>query len=67
MFAQLALTLIILFVCCFAPGFFFVRRLHWSAMEKLSGSVGLSFILVPCPTALICLAINFYRAPKSPA
>jgi uncharacterized protein (TIRG00374 family) len=28
---------------------------------------GLSFILVPCPTALICLAINFYRAPKSPA
>jgi hypothetical protein len=45
-FAQLALTLIILFVCCFAPGFFFVRRLHWSAMEKLSGSVGLSFILV---------------------
>jgi hypothetical protein len=45
-FAQSALTLTILLVCCFAPGFFFVRKFRLSAMEKLSGSVGLSFILV---------------------
>jgi hypothetical protein len=45
-FAQLVLTLTILLVCCFAPGFFFVRKFRWSALEKLAGSVGLSFVLV---------------------
>src|ERR1700722_3596896 len=43
---SLLLTFPLLIVCCFAPGFFFVRRLHWSPMEKLCGSVGLSLILV---------------------
>lgn len=42
----LALTLILLAVCCFTPGFFFVRWWPWSPMEKLCGSVGLSLILI---------------------
>src|SRR5271163_426645 len=43
---QLGLTLALLAVCAFIPGFFFIRRLRWSPMEKLCGSVGLSLILV---------------------
>ena len=43
---QLLLTLILLVVCCFAPGFLFVRRLRWSGLEKLCGSVGLSLVLL---------------------
>ena len=46
LFAQLALTLLSLIVCAFAPGFFLVRRLRWSPLEKLCGAVGLSLILV---------------------
>jgi hypothetical protein len=45
-FAQLALTLLLLLVCSFAPGFFFVRRLRWSPLEKLCASVGLSLVAV---------------------
>ena len=36
----------LLLVCCFAPGFFFVRRLRWNPLEKLCGSIGLSLILI---------------------
>ncbi len=43
---QLLLTLVLLAVCSFAPGFFFVRRLRWSGMEKLCGSVALSLVLL---------------------
>jgi hypothetical protein len=43
---QLLLTLILLAVCCFAPGFLFVRRLRWSGLEKLCGSVALSIVLL---------------------
>src|SRR5690242_12741136 len=43
---QAALALVILAVCSFAPGFFFVRRTRWSALEKLCGSVALSLILL---------------------
>jgi hypothetical protein len=45
-FFQLVLTLVALLVCSFAPGFFFLRRMRWSAMERLCGSVGLSLALV---------------------
>ena len=38
--------IILLAVCGFAPGFFFVRRLRWSPAEKLCGSVGLSLAMV---------------------
>jgi hypothetical protein len=43
---QLLLTLILLAVCSFAPGFLFVRRLRWSGLEKLCGSVALSLVLL---------------------
>ncbi len=43
---QVALVLVALVVCCFAPGFFFVRKLRWSPLEKLCGSVALSVILL---------------------
>jgi hypothetical protein len=45
-FGLLALLLALLLVCSFAPGFFFIRRLRWTPLEKLCGSVGLSLILV---------------------
>ena len=44
--ASAALILALLIVCCFAPGFFVVRRLRWTPMEKLCGSTGLSVILL---------------------
>jgi hypothetical protein len=43
---QIAVVLALLIVCGFAPGFFLVRRLRWSPMEKLCSSIGLSLILV---------------------
>src|SRR5258708_13672843 len=43
---QLLLTLVLLAVCSFAPGFLFVRRLRWSGLEKLCGSVALSLVLL---------------------
>jgi hypothetical protein len=43
---QSVLLLALLIVCCFAPGFFFVRRLRWSALEKLCGAAGLSLIIL---------------------
>ena len=36
----------LLVVCTFAPGYFFVRRLRWSPMEKLCGGAALSLILL---------------------
>lgn len=42
-----AITVILLLaVCTFAPGFFFIRRLRWSAMEKTCGAVALSLMLL---------------------
>src|SRR5579863_54345 len=53
---QIAIVLGLLIVCGFAPGFFFVRRLQWSPMEKVCGSIGLSLILVYLATwAYYCL------------
>ncbi len=46
LFARLALALLVLIVCSFAPGFFVIRRWRWSPIEKLCGAVGLSLILV---------------------
>jgi hypothetical protein len=46
LFPQLILTLLLLIVCSFAPGFLFIRRLRWSGLEKLCGSVGLSLVLL---------------------
>jgi hypothetical protein len=67
---QLALVLILLVLCAFAPGFFVVRRLRWNPIEKLCGAVGLSLILLwlaswivyvsalpwtPCAIAIVAL------------
>ncbi len=43
---QLILTLVLLVVCSFAPGFLVVRRLRWSGLEKLCGSIALSLVLL---------------------
>jgi hypothetical protein len=43
---QLGLLLLLLPVCSFAPGFFFLRKLRWNPLEKLCGSIGLSLILL---------------------
>ena len=43
---QVGLLLLLLPVCSFAPGFFFVRKLPWNPLEKLCGSIGLSLILL---------------------
>src|SRR4051794_3586545 len=45
-FGTLCATVLLLLLCSFFPGFFFVRRLRWAPLEKLSGSIGLSLILV---------------------
>ena len=57
LFAQLALTLLSLIVCAFAPGFFLIRRLRWSPMEKFCGAVGLSLILVWLAAWVLYLAV----------
>jgi hypothetical protein len=46
LFPQLLLTLVLLVVSLFAPGFLLVRRLRWSGMEKLCGSIALSLGLL---------------------
>jgi hypothetical protein len=43
---QLGLLLCLLLVSSLAPGFYCVRKLPWSPMEKLSGGVGLSLVLL---------------------
>jgi hypothetical protein len=43
---QLGLLLCLLLVCSFAPGFYCVRRLPWSPVEKLCGGAGLSLVLL---------------------
>jgi hypothetical protein len=52
----LPLLLAALLLCSFFPGFFVVRRLRWTPLEKLCGSVGLSLILIYLATwAVYCL------------
>ena len=43
---HLALLFCLLVVCSFAPGFYCVRRLPWSPLEKLCGAIGLSLVLL---------------------
>src|SRR5579872_4950723 len=43
---QIVITFALLLVCCFTPGFFFIRRFRWSPLEKLCGSIALSLILI---------------------
>ena len=43
---QLLRVAVLLLICGFAPGFFLIRHLRWSPMEKLCGSIGMSFVLL---------------------
>ena len=43
---QLLLLLPLLVICSFFPGFYLIRRLQWTPLEKLCGAIGLSLILV---------------------
>jgi len=52
---EFALLFSLLIVCCFSPGFFLVRQLRWTPMEKLCGSTGLSLILLYLTTWFIYL------------
>ncbi|PYS37655.1 MAG: hypothetical protein DMG14_20495 [Acidobacteria bacterium] len=66
---QSALLLGLLIVCCFAPGFFFVRRLRLSPIEKLCASIGLSLILLYLDTWIVYLAAagsSGTRMPRAP-
>src|SRR5580700_6865476 len=58
--AQLGLTLLLLAVCSFVPGFIAVRRLSWNPLEKLCGSIGLSLIVL----YLVCFGA-YCLAPRS--
>jgi len=42
---EVLLAVLLLLLCGFATGFFLVRRLRWTPMEKLCGSVGASLII----------------------
>jgi hypothetical protein len=44
--AQLAVTLISLAVCSFAPGFLLVKNLRWRPLEKVCGAIAASLILI---------------------
>jgi hypothetical protein len=43
---EVLFALFLLTVCSFGSGFFFVRHLRWTPMEKLCGSVGASLVFV---------------------
>jgi hypothetical protein len=65
---QLGLLLILLPVCSFAPGFYFVRKLRWNPLEKLCGSVGLSLVLLYLACwAIYCVGARGNGMPTHPA
>lgn len=45
-FIRLPLTYLLLVICSFTPGFFFVRRLKWNYLETACASLALSHLLV---------------------
>ena len=46
LWAEIAITLLSLAVCSFAPGFLVVRRLPWRPVEKICGALAASLIAV---------------------
>ena len=57
---QLVFLLVVLAVCSFVPGFFFVRKLRWGPLEKLCGSIAFSLVLV----YLAAFAIYLLKLPR---
>src|SRR3982751_2895488 len=53
---QSIFLLVLLAVCCFSPGFFFLRRFPWTPLEKLCGSIGLSLIFLYLTTWFVYVA-----------
>ncbi|MCE9565374.1 MAG: hypothetical protein K8U57_25355 [Planctomycetes bacterium] len=53
--SRLLCTALLLAICSFAPGFFFVRRLRWNYLETACGSVALSYLLVYLASTLVFL------------
>jgi hypothetical protein len=60
---QVGLTLALLFVCTFTPGFFWVRRFRLNPMEKLCGAIGVSLILL-YSVAWACACFAPQREPE---
>lgn len=50
---KLGMLLLLLGVCVFSPGFFFVRRFRWTPLEKLCASIGTSLIFLYLASAVI--------------
>src|SRR5579859_1634999 len=63
---QVGLLLVLLAACSFLPGFYFVRRLRWTPLEKLAGSVALSLILLYLAAWLAYLFLPDYLSVVSP-
>ena len=53
---QTAFLIILLCVCCFFPGFFFVRRFRWTPLEKVCASVGLSLTILYLESFIVFVA-----------
>jgi len=63
---QILGLLILLGVCTLCPGFFFIRKLRWSPLEKLCGAIGLSLVSIYLASFGIyggVLSIGAARAP----
>ncbi|MBI5542647.1 MAG: hypothetical protein HY901_02070 [Deltaproteobacteria bacterium] len=56
---MIGLLLLLIPVCCFAPGFWVVRKLRWTPLETLAASVGLSLVVV----YLVALGIHWAHLP----
>jgi hypothetical protein len=55
-FLHAALALLILAIGAFAPGFFLLRRLRWNPLEKFSGSVVVSLVVLWLAAWILYLA-----------
>ncbi|HEY8181207.1 MAG TPA: hypothetical protein VII32_03135 [Thermoanaerobaculia bacterium] len=50
---RIVTLLLLMAVCCFAPGFLVVRKLRWSASEKVCGAIAASLIILYLASLLI--------------
>jgi hypothetical protein len=61
MLARASFLILLLLTFSFGPGFFVVRRLRWTPLEKLSGSIALSLTLI----FLLTFGAYWARLPSS--